>query len=91
MVYESVSVKFYKLHERNILDDKCLCFIVIMPLHWLEQRILISNPRSAIIKQLAAGGVGQSGSREFDPRRVHDNWSLPFWIYMRFPLPEHQN
>ena len=33
----------------------------------------------------------QSGGREFDPRRVHDNLSVPLWVYMRFPVPEHQN
>ena len=33
----------------------------------------------------------QSGGREFDPRLVHDNLSVPLWIYMRFPVPEHQN
>ena len=33
----------------------------------------------------------QSGGREFYPRRVHDNLSVPLWVYMRFPVPEHQN
>ena len=33
----------------------------------------------------------QSGGREFDPRRVHDNLSVPLWVYMRFPVPAHQN
>ena len=33
----------------------------------------------------------QSGGRDFDPRRVHDNLSVPLWVYMRFPVPEHQN
>ena len=33
----------------------------------------------------------QSGGREFDPRWVHDNLSVPLWVYMRFPVPEHQN
>ena len=33
----------------------------------------------------------QSGGREFDPRRVHDNLSVPLWVCMRFPVPEHQN
>ena len=33
----------------------------------------------------------QSGGREFDPRRVHDNSSVPLWVNMRFPVPEHQN
>ena len=33
----------------------------------------------------------QSEGREFDPRRVHDNLSVPLWVYMRFPEPEHQD
>ena len=33
----------------------------------------------------------QSGGREFDPRRVHDNLSVPLWVYMCFPVPEHPN
>ena len=33
----------------------------------------------------------QSGGREFDPRRVHDNLSVPLWVSMRFPVPGHQN
>ena len=33
----------------------------------------------------------RSGGREFDPHRVHDNLSVPLWVYMRFPVPEHQN
>ena len=33
----------------------------------------------------------QSGGREFDPRRVHDNLSVPLWVYMPFPVLEHQN
>ena len=33
----------------------------------------------------------QSGGREFDPGRVHDNLSVPLWIYMGFPVPKHQN
>ena len=35
--------------------------------------------------------VPQSGGREFDPRRVYDNLSVLLWVYMRFPVPEHQN
>ena len=32
----------------------------------------------------------QSGGREFDPRRVHGNLSVPVWAYMRFPVSEHR-
>ena len=35
--------------------------------------------------------LAQSGGREFDPRLVHDNLSVPLWVYMRFPVPDHQN
>ena len=41
--------------------------------------------------QLAAGGVASVGGREFDPRRVHDTISVPLWVYVRFPVQEHQN
>ena len=41
--------------------------------------------------QLAAGGVSQSGSSEFDLRWVHDNLSVLSWVYVRFPVPEHQD
>ena len=41
--------------------------------------------------QLAVAELPQSGGREFDPRLVHDNLSVPLWVYMRFPVPEHQN
>ena len=33
----------------------------------------------------------QSGGHKFDPRRVHDNLSVPLWVNMRFPVPEHHN
>ena len=32
-----------------------------------------------------------SGGREFDPRPVHDNSSVPLLVYVRFPVPEHQH
>ena len=40
--------------------------------------------------QPAAGGVAPVWRYLFDPHRVHDNLSVPFWVYMRFPMPEHQ-
>ena len=36
-------------------------------------------------------GLPQSRCRQFTPRQVHDNLSVPFWGYVRFPVPEHQN
>ena len=35
--------------------------------------------------------LSQSGGREFDPRQVHDYLSVPLWVYMSYPVPEHQN
>ena len=29
----------------------------------------------------------QPGDREFNPRRIHDNLSVPLWVYMCFPVP----
>ena len=42
-------------------------------------------------RQLAE--LPQSGGSEFDPRRVHDNLSdnFPLWVNMRFPVLEDQN
>ena len=51
-------------------------------LQWREGYMLVNW-------QLAE--LPQSGGREFDPRLVHDNLSVPLWVYMRFPVPEHQN
>ena len=32
----------------------------------------------------------QRGGRGFEPRRVHDDLSVPLWVYIRFPVPEHR-
>ena len=48
---------------------------------WHEANVLDSG-------QLAE--LPQSGGREFDPLRVHDNLSVPLWVDMRLPVPEHQ-
>ena len=32
-----------------------------------------------------------SGGREFDPRRVQDHLSVPLWVNMHFPVPDHLN
>ena len=52
----------------------------------LCQSIEINNNKYACMYVLP-----QSRGREFDPRLVHDNLSVPLWVYMRFPVPEHQN
>ena len=57
-----------------------LCFLT--QFQWHEANVLDNW-------QLAA--LPQSGGCEFDPRRVHDNLLVPLWVYMRFPVPEHQN
>ena len=33
----------------------------------------------------------QFGGREFNPRPVHDDLPVLLWVYMSFPVPEHQN
>ena len=33
----------------------------------------------------------QSGGFEFNLHRIHDNSSVPLWVYMSFPVPQHQN
>ena len=50
--------------------------------HWREAHVLDNW-------QLAE--LPQSGGREFDPRRVHDNLSVPLWVNNLFPVQEHQN
>ena len=57
-----------------------LCFMTQFQWH---EAIVLDN------WQLAE--LPQSGGPEFDPRQVHDNLSVPLWVYMRFPVPEHQN
>ena len=54
----------------------------LAPIQWREAYVLDNW-------QLAE--LPQSGGRELDPRLVHDNLSVPLWVYMRFPVPEHQN
>ena len=51
--------------------------------------ILVAWSERADNWQLAV--LPQSGGRKLDPRRVHDNLSVPVWVYMRFPVPENQN
>ena len=62
----------------------CVCIRIVffhtISVAWIEQ---LDN------WQLAE--LPQSGGLEFDPRRVHDNLSVPLWVYMRFSVPEHQN
>ena len=41
--------------------------------------------------QLAAGGVASVWRSWVDPRWVHDKLSVPLRVYLRFPVPEHQN
>ena len=41
--------------------------------------------------QLAARGVASVWSSRVRSPPVHDNLSVPLWVYMRFPVPENQN
>ena len=40
---------------------------------------------------LSCTSIVWNRGNQFDPRLVHDNLSVPLWVYMRFPVPEHQN
>ena len=51
----------------------------------------ISGREAHVLDKWQLAELPQSGGREFDPRRVHDNLSVPLWVYMRFPVPEHHN
>ena len=57
-----------------------LCFFTQFQWH---EVIMLDNWLLAVLPQ--------SGGREFNPRRVHDNLSVPLWVYVRFPVPEHHN
>ena len=57
-----------------------LCFLTQFQWH---EAIVLDN------WQLAE--LPQSGGREFNPRRVQDNSSVPLWVYMHFLVPENQN
>ena len=57
-------------------------FVFLTQFQW-HVAIVLDNWQLAVLPQ--------SGGREFNPRRVHDNLSVPLWVYMGFPVPEHQN
>ena len=57
-----------------------LCLLT--PFQW-HKAIMLENWQLAVLPQ--------SGGRKLNPRRVHDNLSVPLWVYMRFPVPDHQN
>ena len=63
-------------------DDIITIRVFLTQFQWHEANVLDNW-------QLAE--LPQSGGREFDLRRVHDNLTVPLWVYMRFPVPEHQN
>ena len=54
-----------------------------MSLGWLFFFYTISVAWSKRAGQLAAGGVAPVRRREFDPRRVDDDLSVPLWVYIR--------
>ena len=66
----------------NLASGLSLGLCVLTQFQWHEA-IVLDN------WQLA--GLPQSGGREFNPHRVHDNLSVPLWVYMRFRVPEHQH
>ena len=48
-------------------------------------------PEANVLDNWQLAELPQSGGREFNPHRVHNNLSVPLWVYMRFPVPEHEN
>ena len=77
--YRQTSLLYYFLrHYYNIITIRAF----LTQFQWHEANVLDNW-------QLAE--LPQSGGCEFDPRRGHDNLSVPLWVYMRFPVPEHQN
>ena len=65
-----------------------VCMYVCMELRFLAR---FQWREAYVLDNWQLAELPQSGGREFDPRWVHDNLSVPLWIYMRFPVPEHQN
>ena len=51
----------------------------------------IGEKCSIVILRWQLTVLPQSGGNEFNPRWVQDNLSVPLRVYMRFPVPEHQN
>ena len=51
---------------------------VLLRNHWFQWH------ETNVLDNWQLAELPQSGGREFDPRRVHDNVSVPLWVYMRF-------
>ena len=89
ILFSSLEVK---LRDRICLENVRLA--AYMYIHWLVFLTQFQWHEANVLDnwQLAeSGSWSQSGGREFDPRRVHDDLSVPLWVYMRFPVPEYQN
>ena len=78
----------WPVHSRRVVS----CPVQARPCHWnfffLTQ---FEWHHANVLDNWQLAEFPQSGGRECDPRRVHDDSSVPLWVDMRFPVPEHQN
>ena len=76
------------MHSRQVVS----CPVQPRACHWSCGFLARFQWREAyVLDNWQLAELPQSGGREFDPRQVHDNLSVPLWVYMRFPVPEHQH
>ena len=79
---------WHHVHSRQVVS----CPVQPRARHWSCVFLARFQWREAyVLDNWQLAELPQSGGREFDPRLVHDNLSVPLWVYMRFPVPEHQN
>ena len=79
---------WHHVHSRQVVS----CPVQPRARHWSCVFLARFQWREAyVLDNWQLAELPQSGGHEFDPRLVHDNLSVPLWVYMRFPVPEHQN
>ena len=79
---------WHHVHSRQVVS----CPVQPRARHWSCVFLARFQWREAyVLDNWQLAELPQSGGREFDPRLVHDNLSVPLWVYMRFPVPAHQN
>ena len=79
---------WHHVHSRHVVS----CPVQPRARHWSCVFLARFQWREAyVLDNWQLVELPQSGGRKFDPRLVHDNLSVPLWVYMRFPVPEHQN
>ena len=77
--------------HRCAFQTVCQLSIVASDMPWIVffTQFLWHGTYALNNRQLAV--LPQSGDNEFDLRSVHDNSSVPLWVYMRFPVSEHHD